>query len=181
MSTWAWGISCRQERREVDNARLLELAESQDAITRRDAMSLLNLSEAAAYERLRQLTVQGRLVRVGRKYYPAGQVVPPDRQYDVIRVFLEQCGSAYRQDLAALLHIGNRQCALILRHMVEDGRLVRVGQQYYLPRAGGGFISGERVGLSAAPSFSPKLTNSGYVTAGKQTSPSKWYPVFQLS
>lgn len=63
-------------------------------------MSLLNLSEAAAYERLRQLTVQGRLVRVGRKYYPAGQVVPPDRQYDVIRVFLERCGSAYRQDLA---------------------------------------------------------------------------------
>lgn len=62
-----------------------------------------------------------------------GQVVPPDRQYDVIRVFLERCGSAYRQDLAALLHIGNRQCALILRHMVEDGRLVRVGQQYYLP------------------------------------------------
>lgn len=127
------GDLCRQERREVDNARLLELAESQDAITRRDAMSLLNLSEAAAYERLRQLTVQGRLVRVGRKYYPAGQVVPPDRQYDVIRVFLERCGSAYRQDLAALLHIGNRQCALILRHMVEDGRLVRVGQQYYLP------------------------------------------------
>ena len=40
---------------------------------------------------------------------------------------------SYRQDLAALLHIGNRQCALILRHMVEDGRLVRVGQQYYLP------------------------------------------------
>ena len=58
-----------QERREVGNARLLELAESQDAITRRDAMSLLNLSEAAAYERLRQLTVQGRLVRVGQQYY----------------------------------------------------------------------------------------------------------------
>ena len=63
------GDLCRQERREVDNARLLELAESQDAITRRDAMSLLNLSEAAAYERLRQLTVQGRLVRVGQQYY----------------------------------------------------------------------------------------------------------------
>ena len=59
------GDLCRQERREVDNARLLELAESQDAITRRDAMSLLNLSEAAAYERLRQLTAQGRLVRLG--------------------------------------------------------------------------------------------------------------------
>lgn len=28
---------------------------------------------------------------------------------------------------------GTANAALILRHMVEDGRLVRVGQQYYLP------------------------------------------------
>ena len=37
------------------------------------------------------------------------------------------------QDLAALLHIGDRQCALILKHMVEAGRLVRTGQRYALP------------------------------------------------
>ena len=127
------GDLCRQERREGGNARLLSLAEDQGSVTRRDVMTLLGFSKAAAYERLRQLTDQGRLVRVGRKYYPAGQVVPTNRQYDVIRTFLERCGSAYRQDLAALLHIGDRQCALILRHMVDDGRLVRVGQQYYLP------------------------------------------------
>ena len=59
--------------------------------------------------------------------------VPPEEQYDVIRTFLEQSGPAYRQDLAALLHVGDRQCALILKHMVEDGRLVQAGQRYALP------------------------------------------------
>ena len=96
-------------------------------------MSLLGLSKVAAYERLRQLAERGKLVRVGGKYYPAGQVVPPEEQYDVIRTFLEQSGPAYRQDLAAPLHVGDRQCALILKHMVEDGRLVQAGQRYALP------------------------------------------------
>ena len=45
----------------------------------------------------------------------------------------EESGPAYRQDLADLLHIGPRQCGLILKHMVEDGRLVQVGQRYCLP------------------------------------------------
>ena len=96
-------------------------------------MALLEVSKVAAYELLRRLTDCGKLVRVGAKYYPAGQVVPPERQYDVIRTFLSQTGPAYRQDLAELLHIGDRQCALILRHMVEDDRLVRTGQRYSLP------------------------------------------------
>ena len=37
------------------------------------------------------------------------------------------------EDLAALLHIGDRQCALILRRMVEAGQLERRGQRYTLP------------------------------------------------
>ena len=60
-------------------------------------------------------------------------MVPPERQYEVISAFLSRTGPAYRQDLSELLHIGDRQCALILRHMVEDGRLVRTGQRYSLP------------------------------------------------
>ena len=60
-------------------------------------------------------------------------MVPPEEQYAVIRAFLEESGPAYRQDLADLLHIGPRQCGLILRHMVEEGRLVQVGQRYCLP------------------------------------------------
>lgn len=119
------GDLCREERRESEDARLLAYAAEKGTISRSEAMSLLGLSKVAAYERLRQLAERGKLVRVGGKYYPAGQVVPPEEQYDVIRTFLEQSGPAYRQDLAALLHVGDRQCALILKHMVEDGRLVR--------------------------------------------------------
>ena len=127
------GDLCREERRENEDARLLAYAAEKGTISRSEAMSLLGLSKVAAYERLRQLAERGKLVRVGGKYYPAGQVVPPEEQYDVIRTFLEQSGPAYRQDLAALLHVGDRQCALFLKHMVEDGRLVQAGQRYALP------------------------------------------------
>ena len=105
------GDLCREERRENEDARLLAYAAEKGTISRSEAMSLLGLSKVAAYERLRQLAERGKLVRVGGKYYPAGQVVPPEEQYDVIRTFLEQSGPAYRQDLAALLHVGDRQCA----------------------------------------------------------------------
>ena len=127
------GNLCRQERREGEDAQLLAYAVEQGTISRSEAMALLDLSKVAAYERLRRLTACGKLVRVGTKYYPAGQVVPPERQYEVISAFLSRTGPAYRQDLSELLHIGDRQCALILRHMVEDGRLVRTGQRYSLP------------------------------------------------
>ena len=133
LETVSLGDLCREERREGEDARLLVYAAEKGAISRSEAMSILGLSKVAAYERLRQLTASGRLVRVGTKYYPAGQVVPPEEQYGVIREFLTQSGPAYRQDLAALLHIGDRQCALILKHMVEAGRLVRTGQRYALP------------------------------------------------
>lgn len=133
LETVSLGDLCREERREGEDARLLVYAAEKGAISRSEAMSILGLSKVAAYERLRQLTASGRLVRVGTKYYPAGQVVPPEEQYGVIREFLAQSGPAYRQDLAALLHIGDRQCALILKHMVEAGRLVRTGQRYALP------------------------------------------------
>ena len=33
-----------------------------------------------------------------------------------------------------LLHIQRKQCALILRRMVERGELAQSGQKYYLPR-----------------------------------------------
>ena len=127
------GTLCREERREGEDARLTDRALEKGSITRREAMELLGLSKVAAYERLRALVREGRLVRVGARYYPAGRVVPPAEQYEAIRAFLERSGPAYRQDLAALLHIGDRQCALILRRMVEAGQLERVGQRYCLP------------------------------------------------
>ena len=98
-------------------------------------MSILGLSKVAAYERLRQLTASGRLVRVGTKYYPAGQVVPPERQPQVILEYLTREGFAYRQDIAQLLHVDPRQCRPILRRMVENGQIVQEKQRYTLKQA----------------------------------------------
>ena len=127
------GDLCRDARQKAEETRLLAYAAQKGTVSRGEVMALLDLSKAAAYQRLRQLASQGKLVRVGGKYYPAGQVVPPAEQYEVICAFLEESGPAYRQDLASLLHIGARQCGLILRHMVEDGRLRQTGQRYDLP------------------------------------------------
>ena len=43
-------------------------------------MELLGLSRTAAYARLRRLTEEHRLIRIGGKYYLPGTVVPPEEQ-----------------------------------------------------------------------------------------------------
>ena len=127
------GDLCREEKRTDEDTRLLAFAMERGTISRGEAMELLGVSKVAAYERLRRMNLRGELVRVGGKYYPAGRVVPPEEHYDVIRSYLEENGTAYRQDLAGLLRIEPRQCTLILKHMVQTGQLEQVGQQYRLP------------------------------------------------
>ena len=127
----------RDEGREDEDARLLSLTAAQRALDRGDVMELLGLSKTAAYARLRRLTEQGKLVRIGGKYYLPGDVVPPEKHLETIRAYLEQFGFAYRQDIADLLHIQRKQCAFILRRMVERGELAQSGQKYYLPQSEG--------------------------------------------
>ena len=126
----------REERREREDGVLLRYVQEKGSITRREAMGILGLQKVAAYSHLRRLAEAGKLVRVGGRYYPAGRVVPPEEQYEAVRARLEQTGSAYRQELAELLHVEARQCTLILRHLVEDGKLVQTGQRYSLPPEG---------------------------------------------
>jgi integrase len=121
--------------RESGDAVLLDRVLTQGSISRGDVMELLGLSKTAAYSRLHRLTEQKRLVRVGGKYYLPGTVVPPEEQAAVVRAYLEREGFAYRQDLAAVLRVEGRQCALILKHLVEAGELVQQGQKYLLPEA----------------------------------------------
>ena len=127
----------RDEGREDEDARLLSLTAAQGVLDRGDVMDLLGLSKTAAYTRLRRLTERGKLVRIGGKYYLPGDVVPPEKHLETIRAYLEQFGFAYRQDIADLLHIQRKQCALILRRMVERGELAQSGQKYYLPQSEG--------------------------------------------
>jgi len=123
----------KNEGRESEDARILERVLEEGPVSRGDVMELLGLSKTAAHARLRRLTEQKKLVRVGGKYYLPGTVVPPERHLTAIRAYLERAGFAYRQDIAELLHIQPKQCTLVLRRLVEAGELVQSGQRYALP------------------------------------------------
>ena len=122
----------KDESRESEESIILRQAAEAGSISRQEVMAFLGLSKTTAYHRLRGLTDRKKLVRVGEKYYVAGTVVPPERQWEEIARYLEQTGSAYRQDIAGLLRVGPRQCASLLRRMVDSGRLIQRGQRYFL-------------------------------------------------
>lgn len=120
----------RDESRENEEAVILRRAAERGPITRGDVVELLALSQTAAYTRLRRLTEQKKLVRVGGKYYLAGTVTEPERHQETILTYLNENGAAYCQDLADLLHIGKRQCALILKKLVQAGVLTQRDKRY---------------------------------------------------
>lgn len=124
----------RDDDREAEDALILQRVLEQGFVARSDVSELLSLSKTATYARLRRLTDQKRLVRVGGKYYLPGTVVPPERHRETIIGYLSQAGFAYRQDIVELLHIQPKQCTLILHRMVQEGALVQFGQKYFLPR-----------------------------------------------
>ena len=120
-----------------DDQTLLEWTRAHGSITRRDVMALLNLSDTAAYLRLRRLVGRRGLEQVGKKYYLPGTVVPEEKQWEVISAYLQEAGFAYCQDVAELLHVGKRKTAGILRRMVRDGRLLQFEKRYYLAKQPG--------------------------------------------
>ena len=60
-------------------------------------------------------------------------MVPPEEQADTVRSYLKEMGFAYRQDLARLLGLGERQCSHVLGQMVKAGILVMEDKRYSLP------------------------------------------------
>jgi len=124
----------KDDGREAEDDRILQKVLEQGCISRSDVTELLGFSKTATYARLRRLTEQKKLVRVGAKYYLPGTVVPPERHREAILEYLAQAGFAYRQDIVDLLHIQPKQCTLVLRRMVDEGTLVQIGQKYFLPQ-----------------------------------------------
>ena len=101
-------------------------------VTRKEVMELFGLSKYSAYQRLHRMVNKRLLIRVGCKYYLPGSVVPPEQQSETIYNYLKTEGFACRQDLADILHIGTKQCGILLKREVESGKLVRSAQRYYL-------------------------------------------------
>lgn len=122
-------------KRKQEDGYIIERVMQQGTVSRGEIMELLGLTTSAAHLRLHRLVEEKKLVRVGGKYYLEGTVVPPEKQKEVIFDYLEREGSAYREDIAAILHVQRKQCSLILKHMVDAGELVRVDQKYRLQDA----------------------------------------------
>ena len=112
--------------------KILSLVRRQHSVTRNDVMTLLEVSRTTAYNRLKQMVRRGRLTQVGARYYLPEEVVPPERQSQVILEYIEREGFAYRQDVAKLLGIEAVQCRPILQRMVSAGQLAQVRQKYVL-------------------------------------------------
>ena len=113
---------------------LLDYANAHGSISRAQAMALLGLSADKARSRLSALAREGGLVRINSRYYPADAIVLPEQQMAAIRQYLEENGGAYCSDVAALLHIGRRSAARLLRRMTERGELslFEREKQYFL-------------------------------------------------
>ena len=102
-------------------------------ITRKEAQTLLGISETVAWKTLNLLTQQKKLVRVGTRYYIPGTIVPPEEQPAAIIEYLKEAGISTCGDIAEMLHMEKRACAYVLHKMVEDGSIIMVGQTYKLP------------------------------------------------
>lgn len=122
-------------RQEGETAALLSLAEERGSLTLEDAMTALSLTKSAARARISQLRQEGRLTRVGARYYPVGPVLPADDQPAAVRAYLLEHGSGRRADFAELLHLPPKQAGRLLRGMVDRGELLLTDRRYSLPPA----------------------------------------------
>ena len=113
------------------DSRLLSLANRREGVTAREVQVALGLSDTAVSRALRRLTQQGKLTRVGLRYYLPGAVVPREEQEEAILQYIKEEGFAYRQDIARLLRIPAAQCRPVLARLVESGK-VRLEEQRYL-------------------------------------------------
>ena len=128
----------RKDTAQEDARRRIErYAREHGSVSRSEAAELLGgVSGGTAYARLSELVLDGVLVRVNARYFPAGSVIAPEKQAEAIRAYLAEWGASYCKDIADMLHIGKRTTARILRRMVDRGEIVllRREKRYTLPK-----------------------------------------------
>ena len=111
---------------------LLHLASNREGVTLRQAQEALGGSDTALRRSFKRLTAQGKLVRVGLKYYLPAAVVPPQEQEAAVLAHLRREGFAYRQDIARLLRISPAQCRGVLGRLTAAGKIRQENQRYTL-------------------------------------------------
>ena len=113
---------------------LIQGAEERGYLVRDTAAELLNVTPRTAWEYLTRLNREGRLTKVGIRYYPVGSAIPVENQVGVLQTYLTEHGIAGRQALAEQLGITPYQATHILQGMVARGELELVGKRYRVPQ-----------------------------------------------
>ena len=111
---------------------LLHLAASREGVSLREAQETLGGADTALRRSFKRLTDQGKLVRVGLRYYLPAAVVPPQEQEAAVLDHLRREGFAYRQDIARLLRISPAQCRGVLGRLTAAGKIRQENQRYTL-------------------------------------------------
>lgn len=125
----------RYHERNSSELLILDWVRTHKTITRQQTMSLLGATKMSAYNVLRRMVDEMKLIRVGAKYYMPGTVVPPEQHQQVVIDYLKREGFAYRQTITSILQIQDKQSSRLLKKLVEDGSIIREGQVYYLKEA----------------------------------------------
>lgn len=117
------GLRSRRAGRDTLEQVLLPVLLTKGYLNRADVEQSLSIPPLRAGRLLRRLTDEGRLTRVGARYYWPGSAVAPDQQEEAVLSFLALQGSAVRQDLTRLLGVGERQLYPLLRRLREEGKI----------------------------------------------------------
>lgn len=122
-----------RERKTVRDVRALLI--ERGGLTASAVRSALGLSRAGAYRALETLTESGEVLHISSVYYPAGTVVPPERQEAAVLTLAREMERIYLADVTARLGLPRRAAQGLLARMVREGLLALDPRrkQYFLP------------------------------------------------
>ena len=122
--------------REVERSLILDHVSKMGSVSGTEAAKLLDLPDGKARVRLTALVREGKLVRVGNRWYDAGETVPPGRHEEIILAYAAEHGGIVCQEAAELLGLPPRHAGRVLARLVERGKLVlpRKTHRYVLPQ-----------------------------------------------
>ena len=122
-----------RERKAVRDVRAL--LHERGGLTASAVRSALGLSRAGAYRALETLTESGEVLHISSVYYPAGTVVPPEKQEAAVLTLAREMERIYLADVTARLGLPRRAAQGLLARMVREGALALDPRrkQYFLP------------------------------------------------
>lgn len=112
-------------------APIVTYLEHHGRMTRRDIISLLNLSDSQAKRVMHWMMDRGLVVMSGRSYYLTGTIVPPEQQEAVVLAYLANHPGAKCGELGNLLGLTQKHCLTVLQNFLERGIIERKNNRYY--------------------------------------------------